>query len=236
MSFFMLMHTFYEMVQSTKTPPKKKGDESPAVDDGKVEDLAECPPVSLDEDTFGMTVCSLIRDSYFMSCEGATRARVIRVIASLFLVALTIFLQVFLLIQLQQFVTAGAVHQIRNVYDAYEVAMYGNHTTLTVNGKHRGIDGFMPDLAHAEKILSSLPTKLQDKVCKIPLSQPAFFAVILLIWTLTCVMELKKATSLQSQIIMLKTVPSMSEAMREGDDEGTTADGIISGMTLPLKL
>merc|ERR1719478_1485344 len=162
MSFFMLMHTFYEMVQSTKTPPKKKGDESPAVDDGKVEDLAECPPVSLDEDTFGMTVCSLIRDSYFMSCEGATRARVIRVIASLFLVALTIFLQVFLLMQLQKFVTAAAVHRIRNVYDAYEVAMYGNHTTLTVNGKHRGIPGFMPPLEEAMQILQNLPGNIRE--------------------------------------------------------------------------
>merc|ERR1719238_215564 len=205
-------------------------------DSGVVEDIAEVPPVELDADTFGMSVCSLVRDSYFMSMEGFSQARCIRLIASIFLVVLTIGIQVFLLMKVKQFVSAKAVHDIRIVYDRYEAAMYGNHTTLTVNGKHRGIPGFMPPLAEARRILNSLPESLQGEACRIPLSQPDFFAVVLLIWTLTCFAELRRATNLEGQILMLKTVPSMKEAMRQGEDEESEGDGIIHAMTLSMKV
>jgi len=206
-------------------------------ENGEVSDVAIMPPVDLDADTYGMGVCSLTRDSYFMAHEGYSKARILRLVVTAFLVVVTIVIQVFLLAKVKQFVSARAVHDIREAYDTYEVAMYGEENcTLTVNGKHRGIPGFMPPLEEAMKRLNGLKEDDRDSACRIPLSQPHFFGVILLIWTLTCMHELKKAINLQWTIVFLETVPTMGEAMRQGDDENSESDGVIKGMTVSMKV
>jgi hypothetical protein len=204
---------------------------------GAVSDVIEVEPHQLDADTFGMSVCSLTRDSYFMSIEGFSMARLLRIVSSLFIAWTTIWIQVFLLLKVKEFVSAKAVHDIREAYDKYELTIYGGvqHTTLTVNGKHRGIDKFFPPLAEARKRLATLSDDEQDAICHIPLSQPSFFAVILLVWTILCMAELRKAYNLQSAIVNLKTVPTMAEALQSGSDEKSKSDGLISGMTLWMK-
>mmetsp|Transcript_35122 Transcript_35122/g.54550 ORF Transcript_35122/g.54550 Transcript_35122/m.54550 type:complete len:570 (-) Transcript_35122:49-1758(-) len=204
--------------------------------EGEVHDIREVEPIELESDTFGMTVCSLVRDSYFLSIHGASLARVIRVITSLALVVLTIGLQVFLLAKIKEFVTAEAVSDIRDAYDKYEIAIYGEqHTTLTANGKHRG-NIAMPPLDEAKKRLATLSNDDQEAVCHIPLSQPHFFGVILLVWTLICMAELKKAFTLHQHLIMLPNVSTMAEALRPGDDVSTNTDGVIEGMTILMKI
>lgn len=203
----------------------------------EVSDIAISPPVELEADTFGMSVCAITRDSYFMSLEGASCARIVRLFVAIFLVILTISIQVFLLMKIKEFVSARAVHDIREAYDTYELAIYGEkHTTLTKHGNHRGIPSSMPPLDVAMKRLNGMSEDDRDDACRIPLSQPTFFGVILLVWTLTCLAELRKAVTLEEQIIMLKTVPSMAEAMRQGEDEKSSSDGVIEGMTLPMKI
>jgi hypothetical protein len=85
------------------------------------------------------------------------------------------------------------------------------------------------------KRLNGLSEDDQDSICRIPLSQPTFFGLILLIWTLTCLTELRKAFELQFHIWMLETVPSMSMAMRQGEEEANEEGDIIRGMTRYMK-
>jgi hypothetical protein len=94
----------------------------------------------------------------------------------------------------------------------------------------------MPPLDEAVARLGTLDDDDQDAVCHIPLSQPHFFGVILLIWTLMIIAELRKAFALNQILLMLKTVPSMSESMVPGDDTTSETDGVIQGMTLSLKI
>jgi len=207
-------------------------------DDVKDVDRFPLPPVALDEDTFGMTVCSLVRDSYFISKHGLTANRCTRLAATLFLVSLTIIIQVFLLQKVKQFVCARSVHDIRVDYDEFEKHMYTKeHCTLTVNGKHRGIDGFFPSpMSAAVARLNEMPFDDVDKICRIPLSQPYFFGMVLLIWTLTCISELRKCFHMELVIVMLPTVDSMSKSMRAGDDDASDVDAVIEGMTVGMKV
>jgi hypothetical protein len=201
-----------------------------------VDDTATIRPVPIDEDTFGMSLCSMTRDVYFLCHEGRTVARYVRLLKSLFLLIATITLQV-LLLSFSQFVAQRQVHEIRESYDLFEVTMYGKeHTTLTENGKHRGILVYQPPFEEAIKRLNSLSEDEKDMVCRIPLSQPLFFSLILLIWSLTCLSELRKAVEVQFHIMMLKTVPSMTLAMRQGEDKWEEEGDIIRGMTLYMKL
>jgi hypothetical protein len=182
-------------------------------------------------------VCSLTRDTYFMGVEGASTARIIRVCVSLFLLSLTIFIQAFLLAMVTKYVAARSVSDIRAAYDTFEVTMYGKeHTTLTVNGKHRGIPAFEPPLDEAMKRLNTLTPTQRDDACRIPLSQPTFFGLVLLVWTLTCLAELRKAVNLQMQILMLEKVSSMKYAIIREFYDASESEGIITGMTTELKI
>jgi len=203
---------------------------------GTVQEVASLPPVELDGDTFGMSVYSLTRDAYFVSVQGASFGRAVRMAASIILVLLTISIQLFLLVEVKQFVCARAVHDIRTVYDKYSLAIYGaENTTLDINWNHRGIPGTMPALAEAMVRLNGMKEADRDEACRIPLSQPFFFGVILLIWTLACIAELRKAWNLQLSIVMLETVPSMSQAIIKGSEEDADGVGVIHGMTMPMK-
>lgn len=145
---------------------------------------------------------------------------------------LTIFTQCFLLNKIKQLVVAASVHDIREAYDKYELAVYTEaHTYLNVNNKHRGYKEFMPSIDEAIQRLMSLSADDRASVCQIPLSQPAFFFFVLLLWTLIVLGELRKAMTLQLQITMLETVHDMKESMKsEGDDVMT-----IVGMTRAMK-
>jgi len=212
-------------------------DESVFSDSGDAGDHALLPPVDLDEDTFGMSVCSITRDSYFLAEQGFSGNRVLRLATSLFLVCLTIIVQIWLLHQVKAFVCARAVHDIRIDYDKFELAIYGvENCTTTVNGKHRGMPDRVPPLDVMQARLATLASGEQDNVCRIPLSQPYFFGLILTIWTLTCVFELRKAFHLQQTILMLPRIDSMAYAIKDDDDDSDDLGKVISGMTLFLKV
>lgn len=210
-------------------------DENVADDPDRIVDVATLRPIELDEDTFGMSLCSMTRDFYFLTSEGRSLARIVRLLKSLFLLSLTITLQI-LLLSFSQFVSARSVHEIRESYDTFEKTIYGENTTLTTNGKHRGILELQPSFEEAMRRLNGLSEDERDAVCRIPLSQPMFFGLILLIWTLTCFTELRKAFELQFHIFMLETVPSMAQAMRQGEEKDNESGDMISGMTTYMKV
>jgi hypothetical protein len=203
----------------------------------EVFDIAVCPPTDIDEDTFGISVCALTRDSHFMAVHGFSIARSVRVVGTIFLVVVTVFIQAYLLSKITTFVTARAVHDIRESYDQYEMAMCGqDNTYLTVNGKNRcKDDNAFPSLDEALTRLNNMDGFTRDNVCRIPLSQPMFFGVVLMIWTLIVLGELRKALNFQIQILMLETLDSMADSMVHETGEDAYS-GIITGMTWPFKV
>ena len=67
--------------------------------------------------------------------------------------------------KIKEFVSARAVHDIREAYDTYELAIYGEkHTTLTKHGNHRGIPSSMPPLDVAMKRLNGMSRDAQGRV------------------------------------------------------------------------
>lgn len=202
------------------------------------EDDAPIPEEAFDEDMFGMMVVALIRDFFYMSIgKGTLSSRLARFGTTFGLLGICIGTQVFLLVKITDFVSARAVHDIRIAYDEYEVHMY-NETYLTVNGKHRGLDGhFVPEN------FRSLTAEQQASACRIPLSQPDFFFVVLLIWTLTCIGEIKACLHLFVQLAAtLGTCANMEEAKWSpeedagADDKGEHDDHEFIIKALPLWL
>jgi len=162
-------------------------------------------------------------------------------ISSQCLVMLNICLQVFLLCQIKRFVTAKAVHDIRHVYDRFEYVMYGGnitgHTTVTVNGNHRGVEGFFPVTEEGQReLFAQMPPLEQANACRIPLSQPLYLMAILLIWTVTCFGELRKAfDSFYHLIWRMPIVDSMREGLESG--QGDTRElMVLRGITREMQV
>jgi len=197
----------------------------------------------LEEDIFHLAVSSLVRDAVFVANgEEHLALRISRLLVHLLLVMTTIIIQIVLVIQINLYVTPQAVYNIRNSYDQYEFVMYGsqeNHTTLTVNGKHRGMPAyFQPDL------FESLDDDLKTEVCNIPFSQPCFFMLVLFIWSLTCTGQIRQCLELVLTIVFVTpTISHMEDAIVVQDDGSPrndvnfdgTQDQLIAGITPLMK-
>eukprot|EP00929_Paragymnodinium_shiwhaense_P055227 TRINITY_DN27689_c0_g1_i1.p1 TRINITY_DN27689_c0_g1~~TRINITY_DN27689_c0_g1_i1.p1 ORF type:complete len:395 (-),score=77.79 TRINITY_DN27689_c0_g1_i1:317-1501(-) len=191
------------------------------------EEHVTMPNEGLDEDMYGMTVCSLVRDMYFLQGKrGVGLTRYSRIASTTLLMLTCIALQVFLLVEVKHFVSAKAVHDIREAYDIFEKEMYSEHE-LSPHGKHRGI-GKMKDAS----VFYKMPEEQQGDVCRIPLSQPAFFSAVLFIWSLTCLTEVKKSHRLFEALVwQVDTIESMAGALQkdESDPECYVVVGITRG-------
>eukprot|EP00929_Paragymnodinium_shiwhaense_P043511 TRINITY_DN22371_c0_g1_i1.p1 TRINITY_DN22371_c0_g1~~TRINITY_DN22371_c0_g1_i1.p1 ORF type:complete len:402 (+),score=44.99 TRINITY_DN22371_c0_g1_i1:103-1308(+) len=187
------------------------------------------PNEALESDMYGMTVCSLVRDMYFLgSAKGVGPTRYARVSTTLFLLFGCMVIQVYLLSQVKHFVSAKAVHDIREAYDAFEKEMYWEWT-MSPNGKHRG-KGPMKDPG----VFYNMTDSEQADVCRIPLSQPVFFFTVLFIWSLTCMQEIRKSWGLFYSLIWdMDRIDSMSGAL-EPDEDDDSNDNIV-GITGILK-
>jgi len=198
---------------------------------------------AIEEDLFGFAVVSFARDIKFYETGRDRPLRVTRIVASQGLVILNILLQVFLLIQIKHFVTAKAVHDIRDVYDQFEYVMYRGeiegHTTLTSNGKHRGVPEYFPATADEQRArFETMSAEQQAGACRIPLSQPYYLMAILLIWTITCFGEVRR--TLDGFLSLIYYMPTV-ESMREGFISGDAADGhsderVIIGLRRGMKV
>jgi len=162
---------------------------------------------------------------------------------------LTVSIQVSILVCTKKYVTPQSVAGIRDAYDQYEQAMYGEHVVINLNGKHRGVAGFFNASA-----FDDLDDDLKSEVCNIPLSQLGFLSLVLLVWAITCMAQMKNCIeNFMAVIFFAKTVDSMADALTEAegdDDEGDDDDGavdstgvddglptyIITGVTMPVKV
>merc|ERR1712176_1665989 len=117
-----------------------------------------------------------------MCCIRGTRTGV-TVLSMVFM----LLLQGFLVVNMRELVTKKAVHDIRGVYEKFEIVMYGNDTYTNSVGYERGRKG-----SFDESRFDLLSDDEQDEVCAISLSQPLFFTTILMLWTLTVFADLRK--------------------------------------------
>jgi len=191
-------------------PEPSEHDETTEVDH-PWEDV-ESPPIEFEEDIFALVISELTRDfQLWEGGEGPLGLRLSRFVTAFGLLFAVVFTQFFVLYNVKMFVTARSVHNIRDTYDHYEVWMYGNNVSnmdITPNGKHRGRPEFFN-----ESLFDSMPHELKERACRIPLSQPYFFAIIIYIWSVVCVAELlKTSTRFQCLVLRTKTATSMKHA------------------------
>jgi len=214
----------------------------------------------LEEDAYCLAVALIVRDLQAIASGNTKelRLRYSRLAFAVGLVLLVITLQVTILHGTKKYVTPQQVADIRDAYNDYEQAMYGDHTYLNKNGKHRGID---PKFFNADAF-DDLDGDLQADVCNIPLSQLGFISVVLLVWAITCVAQLKVMfENFMCLIFFADTIDSMADALTEDEgiegassvhdssaddideDDGGDSDiddglpiQIITGLTLPVKI
>jgi len=157
-------------------------------------------------------------------------ARLSRIGVSFFTLLLTLGIQLFIIVQLMTLVTTPSLHRMRSVYDRFEVVMYGNNTsrmTMIDNQYHRGVEQYF-DASNFKKLTAGD----RSLVCRIPLSQPLFLLAVLLIWTLTCVVELRKSFDMIVRLLWTTpTIMSMTSALVENEDEDDENVLVIVGLT-----
>jgi hypothetical protein len=166
------------------------------------------------DDTYSFAVAALIRDAQQIAAGCDPRLRSARMLAATGLLFFTVFAQLFLMHQVQKFVTTKWVFNIRSDYSLYEQHMYGQ-TGLTVNGNHRGIEGyFLPGN------FATLDLGLKERVCNIPFSQISFFGVVLLIWTLTCIGQLRTTIAFfRALVLNTKAIQNMKDSLVDLDPQ-----------------
>jgi hypothetical protein len=188
-------------------------------------------PHGLQEDIYGMGIAAIIRDTQRFAMKTEKYAlRASRLSITIMVLVFTMSLQVFLMYEMKHLVTSVSTREARDVYDQYEVVMYNNNVTKSENGFSRGIDGAF-DISRFAK----LDDDTKDNACQMPLSQPTFFIGIILIWTLVCVAEIRRAVNLGGSLLWYTpTIASMEHACEDTPETGDEAV-IVTGLTMTVK-
>eukprot|EP00931_Biecheleriopsis_adriatica_P051858 TRINITY_DN3010_c0_g2_i1.p1 TRINITY_DN3010_c0_g2~~TRINITY_DN3010_c0_g2_i1.p1 ORF type:complete len:469 (-),score=101.01 TRINITY_DN3010_c0_g2_i1:120-1526(-) len=196
-----------------------------------VSDSEQLTAQGLPEDTYGMTIASLIRDSQHMVKENAAhyRLRVARIVTSMLLLLLNMVCQVYLLVCIGNFSAASAVMTIRKGYDAFEKHMYGGNVYINSNGMARGLEASF----FKTENFATLSEDVKGVACKIPFSQPNFLFLVLFIWTLMIVGELRSTSQMFNRLVVkTETSATMANATEPGEDQ----EVVIKRLTIPVKV
>jgi len=190
----------------------------------------EYDPEPLAQDLYGVGITSLIRDvRKVVLREGRCTLRLTKAFTTVLVLWLTIAMQVFLMYQFKRLITQRSVHDIREDYSEFEEWMYEDHIEVTSNGYGRGIYGHF----NADRF-EDLPEHIdKETICSTPLSQPYFFACILMIWSFRVVDDLRHV-KFYMELLLLRTdtITSVREMLEENDQDHTV---VLRGLTLPFK-
>jgi len=184
----------------------------------------------VDEDVFSLTVLSLTHDLQRLARDGGSvhgGLRKARLVTSVGLAFLCMAMQASLMYFALRFSVSKAVTNIRAAYDVYEEIMYNGHCFKTVNGFHRGLADEYFDVSRFEL----LDDNQKAGVCMIPMSQPAFLGLFLLIWTMLVFGEMRDNLVLFDRLVLkTETVESMKDSIKlQG------ANKVIVGLTMRVK-
>lgn len=187
----------------------------------------------LPEDVNGVVIATMARDCVYMSNLGINSLRLSRVLFAVLILMATLVLQIGITLQIKLYVTPQAVASIRSSYDKYEFIMYGsleNHTNILSDGTHRGkTEYFQPGL------FDTLSPTLKADICNIPFSQFTFIGLILCVWALIVVGQMRSCLETAASLL-IATPPVHTMAQGEELSEyDLTGDGLrdrkIVGLT-----
>eukprot|EP00929_Paragymnodinium_shiwhaense_P093550 TRINITY_DN5373_c0_g1_i2.p1 TRINITY_DN5373_c0_g1~~TRINITY_DN5373_c0_g1_i2.p1 ORF type:complete len:374 (+),score=49.43 TRINITY_DN5373_c0_g1_i2:83-1204(+) len=184
----------------------------------------------LEEDVFSLAIMSAVRDGVAAEKSAAHRVtHTVRMATSMGLALGNLVLQCFLILSVKRYVCMPAVLSIRASYNAFVKEMYGNQTVLYEGQYVRGIQG-----DEHLKNFGNLGEDMQTLICNIPLSQPLFLQVVLLIWTMTCVREIRKCV--EQMNFYYNSVPDRDD-MTSSIVENPTDEHqkLVMGLTKELK-
>jgi len=159
----------------------------------------------------------------------AVGTRITRMSLSLLMLWILISIQVFLLINIKTFVTSPAVRKIRQHYNKFEHIMYQGHVDESGYGFALGRGG--PNGPYYRPAMFDYLSK-EDKetICQIPFSQWKYLGIVLVIWSLTIIGEIKSAVNQMFWVFNVPVLP-MEKAIVDGDSECT-----IIGMPCYMKV
>jgi len=187
------------------------------------------------EDAYGMGIAAIIKDTYWLIEGGGSRGvRALQFTSAIVLVLILIFMQAYLILELQTLVSSQAVTEARELYEKYEKAMYDKDHLWTNSAGHlRGVGGANGPYFHAENF-DDLDKDLKDAVCSIPFSQPIFYGAILAVWTLTVMSNIKDIVDILYRLCWITpTVSTVKRMMKKNLEEKTTD---IVGLTCTIKI
>merc|ERR1740121_3423703 len=140
--------------------------------------------------------------------------RISRIVMAILLCIFLIFIQFYVLATIKTFVTSPAVREIRKVYNTYEETMYHGHVRDSGYGFVLGIGGKDGPYFDPSQF-SKLDDDLKGSLCLIPFSQPAYLSLILFIWSLSVIGELKACAQLTRWLRLIETHDEIEEALQD---------------------
>lgn len=190
------------------------------------------PNETLEPDVFSFVYASLIRDEHAIAKgDGDTLLRFSRSAVACILAMCNIALQLVLMIELKQLVMRPNTNKIRELYDNFEILMYGaNHTVLASDGMHRGTSSqyFQPER------FDQLSVDEQTQVCNIPFSQPVFVFCVLFVWSITCFGEVQQCMRRYINfVVLMPALADNTHTLRDGSKPGYK---IVDGVTRVTKV
>jgi len=191
----------------------------------------------IEETAYTGAMATIIKDMQHLLKQGGSKhpfPRVARILFSILVLVILITIQFYVLITIKTFVTSPAVRSIRQVYDTYERTMYHGHVKDTGWGFALGIGGKEGPFFDPTQF-SKLDNDLKGSLCLIPFSQPAYLSLILFIWSLAVIGELKACWTLCRWLQVIPTDDDISKSMQKHDAGGDEEFHVIVGLPIWFK-
>jgi len=125
-----------------------------------------------------------------------------------------VLVQLYVLFTVKTFVTSPAVRSIRMVYDEYQKTMYHGHVQDSGFGFALGIGGPTGKYFDPSQF-DTLSGDMKGSVCLIPFSQPGYLSVILLVWMLSVIGELRQCATLGQWLYDIPNVDGLEDMVDE---------------------
>jgi len=186
----------------------------------------------IEETTHSGTMATVIKDLYMIYKTPPSKHvsdRVTRILFSLFISLLLVAIQLYVLFTVKTFVTSPAVRSIRQVYDEYQKTMYHGHVQDSGFGFALGIGGPKGKYFDPSQF-DTLSGDMKGSVCLIPFSQPGYLTVILLVWMLSVIGELRTCVTLGQWLWDIRRVDGLEDMVESKDGEQ-----VVTGLPVSMK-
>jgi len=189
----------------------------------------------VEETAYTGAMAAIIKDTQRLMRPNGTKhvsERISRISFAVFLLISLLGMQLYLLVNIKTFLTSPAVRSIRGTYSKYQEIMYHGHVRDSGYGFVLGLGG--PDGPYFDPSQFS-KISFKGDLCIIPFSQPAYLAIILFVWSLSVIGELKSCLTLFRWIKNVET----HEIFDDNTIDHRQADGqeihVIVGLPMYMK-